>query len=156
MFKPDNELTFKQIILEYYKKILDIATNEFTGGYEDFVFAGNATHKKYVTDKRQEFTQAVEMLARATANLFDDEMKGYWNEFKDADTKVYEEYSDKEGFITDDKDNQKWSFLRLQLAKDLFEHLSFFLNRKHFLANRSYIESGGEGFYEDNENEKVD
>ena len=128
----DDKLDFKQICLGHYKRILEITTTEFTGGYWNYIYSANTTNKNYVTDKRKEFIQAVESLANALFPHFDEKMLEEYNKFLEKDKELHEKYASDDGFIKDDDNNSKikHSVEKLELMKDLFRKLSYILLRQ--------------------------
>lgn len=121
-----NTISFQQICLQHYKKILEIATQEFTGGYWNYVTIGNVTNKNYETDKKKEFSQSVEILADALYPHFDKKM-----------TEIYEKFEKNE----DEKKKDEKEEDLLSKNKKLFRELSCLLFRLDYLKGASYTES---------------
>ena len=123
-----DKLDFKQIALSHYKRILELSCSEFCGGYWNYVFIGNTTNKIYVTDKRKEFIQAIELLALALYPHFDKDMKEEYKDYKGKIEKLKEE------------DNLKHSKKNLKLAKTLFRDLSSLMKRLDYFKTSIYGE----------------
>jgi len=78
-----DKLTFRDIVLQHLRKITQLASVEFRGGYwevrETPVFSGGATltikNRVYVPDTRECYSNAVEVLADLLAPYFDEEMR---------------------------------------------------------------------------------
>ncbi len=119
-----NTISFQQICLQHYKRILEIATKEFTGGYWNYITIGNVTNKNYETDKKKEFCQSVEILADALFPHFDKEMKGIYDTFEKNENEKKKEEED-----------------LLKKNKILFRELSCLLHRLDYLKGASYTES---------------
>lgn len=138
----DDKIDFKQICLGHYKKILEITTNEFTGGYYNYIYSNNTTSKQYVTDKRAEFTQAVESLALALFPHFDEQMKKDYQKYLKAEKEIYSKYADEDGFIrhTEDNANIKHSIEKVGIMKELFKDLSSLMYRLDYFKTASYSE----------------
>lgn len=139
----DDKLDFKQICLGHYKRILEITTTEFMGGYWNYIYSSNATNKTYVTDKRKEFIQAVESLANALFPHFDKEMKDDYNSFLEKEAKIRKKYVDEDGFIRDgdeESKNVKYSIEILELTKELFRNLSCLMYRLDYFKGATYHE----------------
>lgn len=138
----DDKLDFKQICLGHYKRILEITTTEFTGGYWNYIQSANTTNKSYVTDKRKEFIQAVESLANSLFPHFDEQMKKDYQEFLKQDKKIQEKYSGDDGFIRDDENHskQKHSIEKLELMKELFRNISCLMFRLDYFKGATYHE----------------
>ncbi len=118
-----NTISFQQICLQHYKRILEIATKEFTGGYWNYITMGTVTNKNYETDKKKEFCQSVEILADALFPHFDKEMKEIYEEFEKEET----------------QEDKKEDLLKKN--KILFRELSRLLHRLDYLKGASYTES---------------
>jgi hypothetical protein len=111
--KNEDKIDFKQIILGHYKKILELTTAEFTGGYWNYVYTGNTTNKVYITDKRAEFIQAVDSLALALYPHFDDIMNKDYEKYLKDSKDIFKEYADEDGFIRNNEDGR--------IFEDLFD-----------------------------------
>lgn len=139
----EDKVDFKSICLGHYKKILEITTNEFTGGYFNYISSGNSTTKSYVTDKRAEFTQAVESLALALYPHFDNQMKKDYQKYLNASGELYNKYADEDGFIRnkEDKGNKLHHSIKLvDIMKELFKDLSSLMYRLDYFKTASYSE----------------
>lgn len=138
----NDKLDFKQICLGHYKRILEITTTEFTGGYWNYISSGNTTNKAYVTDKRKEFCQAVESLTNSLFPHFDKKMIEDYEDFFEKDKTLQEKYSDDEGFIKDSENGakQKHSIEKLKLMKDLFRKISCLMYRLDYFKGATYHE----------------
>lgn len=138
-----DKLDFKQICLGHYKRILEITTTEFTGGYWNYIQSANTTNKTYITDKRKEFVQAVESLGNALFPHFDNKMKEDYDSFLEEEKKINEEYSDEEGFVrsnVEEENKIKHSIKKLELMKELFRNLSCLMYRLDYFKGASYHE----------------
>ncbi len=49
----DQKISYKDIMLQHLKKILELSTNEFRGGYWEKQIKGNFTEEVYVPDSRK-------------------------------------------------------------------------------------------------------
>lgn len=138
-----DEINFKQIILGHYKKILEISTQEFTGGYYKSG-KGPDGIPEYIPDKRKEFVQAVETLALAMFPHFDEEMKKQYQEYLKSDGHLKGIYAQSDGFIRNSSDNPKnklkHSIRKTELAMDLFRDLSSLLARMDYFKGTVYSE----------------
>lgn len=152
--QKQDKIDFKQIALGHYKKILDISTNEFTGGYWNYIQMGNSTNKQYVTDKRKEYIQSVEMLALALVPYFDEQMKIAWGKHEERQKLLEDKYLDQDGIV---KDNRRvvYSVQLLNLVKDLFKELSCLIHRLDYFKAKIY-EEGLEDWDEEEEDQIVD
>ncbi len=132
-----NTISFQQICLQHYKRILEIATKEFTGGYWNHIIIGNVVNKTYETDKKKEFCQSVEIMADALYPHFDEKMteqyKKYENNYKDDDKKdKKDKKKERKEISSEDK---------LVFNKKLFRELSCLLHRLDYLRGSTYSES---------------
>ena len=140
--KKQEKLDFKQIILGHYKKILEISTVEYHGGYTKYG-AGQDASTEYITDKRKEFIQAVETLALALYPHFDKEMKKVYTIFLNDDKLLHKKYADADGFIRgheDENNKVKHSIKRLELMQDLFRDLGSLMFRLDCFKTSAYSE----------------
>jgi len=138
----EDKLDFKQICLGHYKRILEITTTEFTGGYWNYIYSANTTNKQYVTDKRQEFIQAVESLTNALFPHFDEKMMEDYNDYLEKQKVLHKRYADDDGFIRDGDDGKKvkHSIEKLDLMKELFRKLSCLMYRLDYFKGATYHE----------------
>lgn len=139
----EDKVDFKQIVLGHYKRILEISTIEFAGGYFNYISTGNTTNKTYVTDKRAEYTQAVESLALALYPHFDEQMKKDYQKYLKADKELHNKYADEDGFIRhkeDENNKVKHSVELLNVMKELFRDLSSLMYRLDYFKTASYSE----------------
>ncbi|MCX6748214.1 MAG: hypothetical protein NT076_01270 [Candidatus Pacearchaeota archaeon] len=139
----EDKVDFKQIVLGHYKKILEISTAEFTGGYFNYVSTGNSTNKTYVSDKRAEYIQAIESLALALFPHFDEQMKKDYQKYLRADKELQSKYADKDGFIkhNEDENNKlRYHIKLISVMKELFKDLSCLMYRLDYFKTASYSE----------------
>lgn len=134
----DDKLSFKEIALGHYKRILEITTTEFAGGHWKYIQTGNSTNKEYVTDKRQEFIQAVESLANALYPHFDVQMKKDYKNYLEKKKKLFAKYQEG-GFITS-KNKMPHSIKMLNVMKQLFRKLSCLMYRLDYFKSATYTE----------------
>jgi len=137
-------ISFKDIILNHLKRISEFSSVEFRGGYWEerrmHLGGGNfQTERTYVSDSREIYTNAVDVLADLLYPHFDREMKKVeesllekWRVWTDA-------HSDEKGFISDEKGNITKDSVQISRAekrenrKSLFRELCCFLYRKKYL-----------------------
>ena len=79
-----HELSFKEIVLTHLKKILELSTVEFRGGYKKTIVQGNMSFKEYVPDSRSCYYQAIENLAYVLVPHFDEIMDSKFEEYETA------------------------------------------------------------------------
>ena len=145
--RDHNTITFQQICLQHYKKILEIATKEFTIGYWNYVTQGNIVNKSYETDKRKEFSQAVEIMADALIPHFDKTMTDFYKKHEKA---IGEGDKDEKG------KKKTVSEKNLELNKLLFRELSCLLHRLDYFTSKGYTEGGPDDFGEEVELDEND
>jgi hypothetical protein len=147
MPKKDDRISFQQIVLKHFQKILEISCCEFTGGYWNYIYSGNITNKSYVTDKRAEFSQAVEMLAAALAPRFDKEMDEDFEKIEEEEGKIKKGFLDSDGLIKKENNAKiKYSVKKLELMKKLFKALSKLLHRLDYFKSTFYTEGPDDDF----------
>jgi len=100
---------------------------------------GNTTTKEYVPDKRQEYIQAVKMMALAMFPMFDEQMKKDWESYETKSKKLRTSLADKDGFVVG-QNSQKYSILLNELSQELFKNLSCLLHRLDYFKQQSYSE----------------
>jgi hypothetical protein len=143
--KKEGRLDFKQIILGHFKRILELSCSEFCGGYWNYIFNGNVKTQVYVTDKRKEFVQAVEMLALALKPHFDkgdkdnNGMEEDYGEYEDKLKDLDKEYKNKKK----EEDKIEYSKKHLELIKTLFNKISCLLKRLDYFKTEFYSEEEG-------------
>lgn len=152
--KKEGRLDFKQIILGHFKRILELSCSEFCGGYWNYVFIGNTKTKVYVTDKRKEFVQAVEMLALALKPHFDkkgkdkdDSMEKDYEDYEEELEELDKEYKKKKS----EEDKIEYSKKHLKLIKTLFEKISCLLKRLDYFKTEKEVDLDEEGDIDENE-----
>ncbi len=145
--RDHNTISFQQICLQHYKRILEIATKEFTVGYWNYVTQGNIVNKSYETDKRKEFSQAVEIMADALYPHFDKKMKVFYTEHEKAMEGDEKEEKVKKKTVSEDN---------LKLNKLLFRELSCLLHRLDYFKTVGYTEGGADDFGEEVELDDTD
>lgn len=141
--RDKEKLGFKEICLGHYKKIFEIVTNELRGGYYNYTFSGNNVTKQYITDKRAEFNQAVEILALALVPWMDPKGKKDYEKYLNAVSKVNKKYFDDDGFFkagSNETDKIKYSTEHLKVMKELFKDLSCLMHRLDYFKVPSYSE----------------
>jgi len=131
------KVSFREIVLAHLKKILEISTSEFRGGYTKIVYSGNTSHKEYVPNSRKCYIQSIEALSDVLIAYFDKEMK-----------KAEEDYNKKNETLKKEKEGKKstknlkinYQNKRVKLARKLFQELNLLLNRKQYLKAMVYAE----------------
>ncbi len=130
-FLPEQQgLSFKEIVLNHFKKIGQLASVEFKGGYynEKTQVINNTilTTKEYIPDTREEYSNAVDYLSDLLFPHYDDEIKNFEKEH-------YKKLNSL------DKKNNNYREKKLQLKRQLFRELSNFLKRVRYFETK-YLE----------------
>ena len=142
-----DKLTFKDIILQHLRKLTELSSVEFRGGYTIIVTTRAGDSKEnYIPDSREIFINAVQVFADMLYPYFDDDMKTNFNTLGEALEKSGEEFMEassvKETIIlgssyyNNDKDrilHEQYKQGKLGLYKILFRDLCCFLYRKKYL-----------------------
>jgi len=161
-FVTNNEkASFREIALEHLRKILELSTHEFRGGFYNVISTQSGTERVYVPDARRCYSQAVESFARVLYPHFDNEMEGIFEKYEenneevekfysDLKTKQLQEKKDEGGLTYDDKvkitEKVRWNYQkqRLALAHKLFTQLNKLLKRTNYLKKAIYSEQDEE------------
>lgn len=133
---------FKQIVLQHLKKILELSSVEFHGGYAKII-PTNPPKEEYVPDNRKGYIQAVESLARVLSPHYDKEMRKDYDEIeKQKEDLIIELKGEKLGLVyTFDKKNRKvYDRSLLEIAHNLFSKLNLLLKRVDYLNKTIYSE----------------
>jgi len=123
------EDTFKDIILQHIKRILEISTKEFRGGYNKEIVVDNKSVIEYVPDTRKQYIQSVQSLSDVLVPRFDEDMKKYSDNFEKCITKLDEEMEKKKGKLID-KEVRECVLKKLKLSRELFREINYFLYRE--------------------------
>jgi|TARA_R100000501_G_C2626860_1_gene120650 hypothetical protein len=150
------KLSFKEIVLQHLKKILELSTNEFRGGFYNTIYDSRGGYtKQYIGDSRKVYVQSVESLSMILIPYFDKKMNDFFEKYekdlKGMEKKVKElvnkriEEEKKIGVDTIKKDfqgvvNYNVSLKHLGLAHKLFKELNFLLKRVNYLKSAIYTE----------------
>ena len=120
-----DKISFRDIILQHLKKISQLSSVEFRGGYWEttpIILQGASTYtKKYVPDSREMYSNAVECFADMLCPYFDKEMK------------KAEEEAEEELKGLENSSKEEHSHKKRKINKKLFRALCSFLFRKKYL-----------------------
>lgn len=141
------KLEFKQIVLQHLKKILEISTNEFRGGYTITV-GYNPSREEYVPDMRKCYIQAVESLADVLLPHFDKEMREAERKYREQVDKAYAESRKKYDEVPNDYTHKadrttiELDFVidKRGFARELFRNLNLLLKRRDYLNKAIFTE----------------
>lgn len=126
------KLEFKEIVLQHLKKILEITTLEFRGGYENRDVVDNKLTKVYVPDTRKQYIQSVESFSDILLPHFDKDIeKPYTNISKQLES--LETNMDKKRKSLNDQEIRDYTRKKLKLCKKLFRQLNLLLERMGIL-----------------------
>lgn len=146
--------TFKDIAMAHLRRITEVATCEFRGGYFLEITTKDGSKKEvYIEDTRERYNNAVLTLAHLLFPKFDkttsakyDKFQGDLKELRGVFIKgssIDEKEILGEGFYENEKDKislEEFRIQKLRLFQDLFLTLSILLSVKN------YFEMGGETF----------
>ncbi len=158
--KGDEKITFREIVLSHVKKISQLASVEFRGGYWEHRPNPNpqisTTVDVYVPDSREIYSNAVEYLFDILYPHFDKEMlksgemaEEVMEEAYDDNTIIKEEdredKNSKEGEEADRKFgsmNNRMSYRKKRriINRELFREICCFLKRKDYLQGQIFEE----------------
>ena len=129
----------KDIVLQHLKRILELSTQEFAGGYEKEVLIDNRLSTVYVPDSRKQYIQSVESLSDVLLPFFDNEIKKPSDEINkrleelDKKMKEKEEGLIKKGMDLNDRDVRYHNKNKLKICRELFRELNLLLERGNLL-----------------------
>ncbi len=133
-------IEFKDLVLQHLKKILDLTTLEFRGGYIKEHVMGNVLIKEYIPDTRKQYIQSIESFSDILLPHFDKGIK-----------KPYEYISKKLKALTtgmkkkkklSDHEIRDYTLAKLELCRELFRELNLLLKRIDYLKGSIYEEVG--------------
>ncbi len=120
-YSKKDRKTFKELILDYVEKIMDICTHEFTGGYWKKIEHGNHTEDVYVPDQRKVYIQSIEVLSDVLNPHFTKTAKEKYKS-------IMKEVNDLLKKYDDEKIKQEdYVIAKVRLMRKLFLALNFLL-----------------------------
>ncbi len=139
MFRPGkNKVEFREIVLTHLKRILEISTQEFRGGYWKETPSGDFVIKEYVADTRKCYIQSIESLHDVLLPNFDTKIETAMEEINKELKELKENY-DKSKTKTNE-DIKNYIYDKLEISRKLFQQLNFLLKRKDYLKGTIYHE----------------
>ena len=132
------KIEFRDLVLEHMRKILEITSIEFRGGFEKEIIIGNQIVKEYIPDSRKQYIQTIESLSDVLLPYFDKKM-----------TEKYKEITKKINSLTEnmkknekpsDKEIREYTLTKLELCRKLFQSLNLLLKRNDYLKGSIYVE----------------
>lgn len=127
----EQKFSIKEIILRQIRKIGDISSQEFTGGYWDKkpikTSTGILFTETYRNDVRESYCNAVDFLIDITYPMSDKELKEYLNNFEGFKEKIKKDDKVEETKVLDIKD-------KLKLKRQTFRQINLMFERKNFWA----------------------
>lgn len=138
-----NKMEFREIILQQLKRILELCSNEFRGGYWTQKQEGYQVVRQYIPDSRKCYIQSVENFSIILFPHFDKTMVEAYKKYNESIEKDKKELKKK----YTEKDELKFNLVenKLVLAHTLFKDLNSLLHRKKYLKSAVY----GEGYLEE-------
>lgn len=141
----EETISFREIVLSHLKRILEISSTEFRGGYWMDVPTGNMIARTYVPDSICCYVQSIDSLHDVLTPHFDEKMEKASKEYTSNRNKAHADLSKKwkeDSNLRDNSDfNVTWSSIKLPLARKLFQELNMLLNRKQYLKTSVYGEA---------------
>lgn len=106
--------SFRDVVLSFLKKILELSTTEFRGGYTKRIFTANSYYDEYIPDSRKCYIQAVENLSHILAPHYDKQMQEIWDEYEESVNSLDQTYYElrKRKIIAD------WEFKRKKMTAE--------------------------------------
>lgn len=144
-------LSFREIAMMQFKKIVDLSNVEFRGGfYTQEVLSNGQTKELYVPDTRETYCNAVVALCLVAKPKFDDIMKEEYSSYFKKMKEIQDYFIEKsvpeetvilgEGFYTDEEDR---ILLETYKQKKLILHQKLFVSLSLLLGRRNYFTMGG-------------
>ena len=135
------KISFREIVLQHLKKILELSTTEFRGGFYNYISQGNVTQKIYVEDNHKRYYQAIENLSMILVPHFDSEMTKYYTKYLEERENLPKEIKEKmEEEETSNNYGVKLTTSRRELSELLFIELNKLLKRNQYLKTAIYTE----------------
>lgn len=135
------ELNIKQIVLETIKKLGEISSFEFRGGFMQKKISGNLIEEIYVEDSRKKFIQVIEFLVSLVKPKFDKTMKETHERLMKEQENNYNLYAN--------KDNEVYTINKLKIMRELFDEVNLFFERANYFKGEYYTEGDDDDFEED-------
>ncbi len=127
------KVSYKDIILKQISRITTISSKELTHGWwKKGLVAGGSyeTILQYISDGRESYSRAVEVLHDLLAPKFDKEMEAASTKLNKQLANLYDKYVEKE-------EKEKYRNERLELQRFMFQYLCKFCERKNWFAETS-------------------
>ncbi|KKN17793.1 hypothetical protein LCGC14_0962160 [marine sediment metagenome] len=131
------KLEFREIVLSHIRKISDITTVEFRGGYDKETVVGNQIVKEYVPDSRKQYIQTVEFLSDILLPYFDKEMNDSYKKIMGKIKPMTTGIKAKKKLT--DREVRNYTLKKLGLCRELFQALSLLLFRTKYLRKKKVI-----------------
>ena len=144
--KQKEKLSFKIIVFTVLNKILELSSEEFKKGYWEEKIKGNYTEKVYHSDSRKKISQVIEFFSFLLQPKYDEDMKKKSKIIKEKVVELKKKLEKKE--INSNTFRSK----KLDLMKELFEELNYYLERIHYLKGEVLVDSEEKDY----DNEGVD
>jgi len=145
--------SFKEIVMEHLKRITQLSSVEFRGGYyNSFKAKTGEIHETYVPDSREVLSNAIYCMGQLLILKFDDEVKPAIKKFNKDRVELKQKFVDStnldetevlgEGYYQDKEKIllEEYKIQKMVIYLDLFTELS------KLLARRKYFEIGGATF----------
>lgn len=148
--KGKDKMSFRVIVLEFLKKILELSTSEFRGGFYNIIYGKDSMEKVYVPDARRQFIQATECFGIVLTPHFNDKMKEKQRTYNEAiKDKCKRLEKDKQGSKEDWERTEK----HLELAKGYFKSLNILLGENQYLKSEVYTQKD---LYDDDDDDEAE
>ena len=150
-FEKSEGLSFREIVMTQFKKIVDLSNVEFRGGfYTEEAMSNGTTKEIYVPDTRETFCNAVIGFTTLTMPRFDERMIADYNKYREKMRVIEKNFIDSsepdeevilgEKFYQNEKDR-----IRLETYKNkkLILHQALFCRLSALLGRKNYFTIGG-------------
>ncbi len=139
-------MSWREIILEHVRKILECSRTEFRGGFWN-ESGNNPPIRTYIFDTRATYINGVNSLADVLLPFFDEDMQKVFDDHEEKVTKEKIKEQLEEDYGKEEIDRIETTALKLQLvkyrlayARKLFQELNKLLRRTDYLKSAIYQE----------------
>lgn len=163
-YGTSEKLEFREIILQHFKKILDISSRELRAS-ERILILNDSKQFIEAEDTRLSFCQSVEMLAYSLLPYFDKDMAKFYKEniiylkgfhFEIEEKLPEGEFKEK---LLKTEDSERTNIIiswEVRIAKEMFIELMGLLKRVDYLKSAVFGETDDDVFDEDSQEEGLD
>lgn len=140
----DKKITFRLIILEHLRKILNLSCCEWHGGFEQTrvkpIGGTTVTEYTYIQDSREKYGNAVDSLHDVLYPHFDEIMTKESEEHEKELEQIYEDSHYQNDRNEKKFDKQNYRQQKVEYKRKLFRNLNCFLKRNKYMEGKVFEE----------------